>query len=272
MSLALAAAAAPELELELELELSTGIAVAFPRSPMMSAALAGELAGNTRGRFRLGLGAQVRAHVERRYSATFDHPGARLRDYVWPCAPASTRSRAARPWITTASSTACRCSPTPGAPSGTSGPTSRSMCWRWATGCAAWRERWPTASTSARCIRCTTCRTGLLPAVADGCTRAEREVADVDLIVPVFVAGIDADRGPGRAARLVRRRDLDDDLLALAAAAERHSQRAAHLSGADRGDREVGQTVAAGDRSQPRGRDLSRWFGSDAPSPTPSVA
>lgn len=76
MSLAAAAVAAPELEL------STGIAVAFPRSPMVAASLAWELADNTAGRFRLGLGSQVRAHVERRYGVAFDPPGPRLRDYV----------------------------------------------------------------------------------------------------------------------------------------------------------------------------------------------
>src|SRR5690606_14744265 len=63
MSIAAAATAAPSLEL------STGIAVAFARSPIVSAALAWELAENTQGRFRLGLGSQVKAHVERRYGA-----------------------------------------------------------------------------------------------------------------------------------------------------------------------------------------------------------
>jgi probable F420-dependent oxidoreductase len=76
MSIAAAAMAAPALEF------TTGVAVAFPRSPMISASVAWELAGNTGGRFRLGLGSQVRAHVERRYSAAFDPPGPRLRDYV----------------------------------------------------------------------------------------------------------------------------------------------------------------------------------------------
>jgi probable F420-dependent oxidoreductase len=64
------------------LDLATGIAVAFARSPMITAQLAWELADVTGGRFRLGLGTQVRAHVERRYSASFDHPGPRLREYV----------------------------------------------------------------------------------------------------------------------------------------------------------------------------------------------
>lgn len=76
MGLAAAALAAPSLEL------ATGVAVAFPRSPMVSAALAWELAENTGGRFRLGLGSQVRAHVERRYGVDFDPPGPRMKDYV----------------------------------------------------------------------------------------------------------------------------------------------------------------------------------------------
>lgn len=76
MQIAAASMAAPELYF------STGIAVAFPRSPMVTAAVAYELADNTGGRFRLGLGSQVRAHIERRYGTDFARPTARLRDYV----------------------------------------------------------------------------------------------------------------------------------------------------------------------------------------------
>lgn len=65
-----------------DLDLATGIAVAFARSPMVTAQVAWELAQLTEGRFRLGLGTQVRAHIERRYGAEFDHPGSRLREYV----------------------------------------------------------------------------------------------------------------------------------------------------------------------------------------------
>jgi probable F420-dependent oxidoreductase len=65
-----------------EIDILTGVAVAFPRSPMVTAQVAWELAEATGGRFRLGLGTQVRAHVERRYGAEFDHPGPRLREYV----------------------------------------------------------------------------------------------------------------------------------------------------------------------------------------------
>src|ERR1700754_2102391 len=76
LSAAVASQAAPDLEL------STGVAVAFPRSPFVTAAAAWELQEATGGRFRLGLGTQVRTHVVRRYGAAFEHPGPRLRDYV----------------------------------------------------------------------------------------------------------------------------------------------------------------------------------------------
>jgi probable F420-dependent oxidoreductase len=65
-----------------DIDLLTGVAVAFPRSPMVTAANAWELAETSGGRFRLGLGTQVRAHVERRYGSEFEHPGPRLREYV----------------------------------------------------------------------------------------------------------------------------------------------------------------------------------------------
>lgn len=76
MQITAAATAAPQLNF------STGIAVAFPRSPMISAQVAWEMAQNTNGRFRLGLGSQVKGHVERRYSARFDRPAPQMRDYV----------------------------------------------------------------------------------------------------------------------------------------------------------------------------------------------
>lgn len=62
--------------------IGTAIAVAFPRSPMITAQTAWELARASRGRFSLGLGTQVKAHMERRFSVPFEHPAAKLRDYV----------------------------------------------------------------------------------------------------------------------------------------------------------------------------------------------
>ncbi len=65
-----------------DLGTGTAIATAFPRSPMVTAQIAWELAEATKGRFILGLGTQIKAHIERRFSTTYDHPGARLREYV----------------------------------------------------------------------------------------------------------------------------------------------------------------------------------------------
>ena len=76
MMIAAAAQAAPSLHH------STGIAVAFPRSPMISAQIAWELASNTKGKFRLGLGSQVKPHIERRYGVKFEQPAKRMRDYI----------------------------------------------------------------------------------------------------------------------------------------------------------------------------------------------
>ncbi|MPY93397.1 MAG: TIGR03617 family F420-dependent LLM class oxidoreductase [Acidimicrobiia bacterium] len=65
-----------------KLHIGTGVAVAFPRSPMITAKVAWELADLTGGRFDLGLGTQVRAHIERRYGSEFAHPGPRMREYL----------------------------------------------------------------------------------------------------------------------------------------------------------------------------------------------
>ena len=76
-SLAAVAAAGTE-----NLALGTGVAIAFARSPMITAQAAWMLAEATGGNFHLGLGTQVKAHVERRYSAPFDPPGPRMAEYV----------------------------------------------------------------------------------------------------------------------------------------------------------------------------------------------
>ncbi len=76
LPVALAAAATERIEL------GTNIAVAFARSPMSMAQVAWDLQKQSRGRFHLGLGTQVRAHIERRYSMPYDPPVSRLVDYV----------------------------------------------------------------------------------------------------------------------------------------------------------------------------------------------
>lgn len=65
-----------------ELDIGTAVSVAFPRSPMVTAQSAWELAEASGGRFVLGLGTQIKAHIERRFSTVYDRPGPRLREYV----------------------------------------------------------------------------------------------------------------------------------------------------------------------------------------------
>ena len=74
-----------------KLKFGTSIAVAFPRSPMVLAYTAWDLAKSSEGRFILGLGSQVRAHNQRRFSVKFEAPGPKLREVVlalraiWDC-------------------------------------------------------------------------------------------------------------------------------------------------------------------------------------------
>jgi probable F420-dependent oxidoreductase len=64
------------------IRLGTAVAIAFPRSPMMVANLGYDLARNSKGRFVLGLGTQVKGHNERRFSVRWESPGPRLKEYV----------------------------------------------------------------------------------------------------------------------------------------------------------------------------------------------
>jgi probable F420-dependent oxidoreductase len=72
-------------------KLGTAIAVVFPRSPMITAHIAWDLAKASDGRFILGLGTQVKGHNERRFSVKFESPGPRLREAIlamraiWDC-------------------------------------------------------------------------------------------------------------------------------------------------------------------------------------------
>jgi probable F420-dependent oxidoreductase len=63
-------------------ELMTAIAIAFARNPMTCAYLGNDLQLISRGRFILGLGTQVRAHIERRYGQTWSKPNPRMREFV----------------------------------------------------------------------------------------------------------------------------------------------------------------------------------------------
>jgi probable F420-dependent oxidoreductase len=65
-----------------EIELGTSVAIAFSRSPMETAQTAWDLQDLSDGRFVLGLGTQVRAHITRRFSMPWGKPAARMREYI----------------------------------------------------------------------------------------------------------------------------------------------------------------------------------------------
>ena len=76
MTLALAAAQTTTISL------GTGIMVAFGRSPMNTAMMANDVQLLSRGRLVLGLGTQIKPHIEKRYSMPWSHPVPRMREYV----------------------------------------------------------------------------------------------------------------------------------------------------------------------------------------------
>ena len=65
-----------------EVELMTNVAIALPRSPLHLAHAAYDVQLLSGGRFRLGLGSQIRPHVESRYGSTWSRPAARMRETV----------------------------------------------------------------------------------------------------------------------------------------------------------------------------------------------
>jgi probable F420-dependent oxidoreductase len=85
LALAVAGAATEKIELH------TGVAIAFARSPMAVAEVGWDMAASFAGRFVVGLGSQVRAHNERRFSVPWSAPAPRMREYVqvlraiWRC-------------------------------------------------------------------------------------------------------------------------------------------------------------------------------------------
>ena len=66
----------------LGLEVGPAIAVAFGRSPLVVAHTAWDLAAASRGRFLLGLGTQVRGHIERRFGLKWEGPASRMREFI----------------------------------------------------------------------------------------------------------------------------------------------------------------------------------------------
>ncbi len=64
------------------IELDTTVTIAFPRSPMVLAMEAWDLAHYSKGRFNIGLGSQVKGHNERRFGGTWSAPAPRMKEYI----------------------------------------------------------------------------------------------------------------------------------------------------------------------------------------------
>jgi probable F420-dependent oxidoreductase len=76
------AVAAMALTHTTELTVRTSMALAFPRSPMITAYAAWDLREYSGGRFQLGLASQVRGNIVGRFSVPWSEPAARLREYI----------------------------------------------------------------------------------------------------------------------------------------------------------------------------------------------
>jgi probable F420-dependent oxidoreductase len=86
------------------LHVGTNIAVAFARTPMELAMTAWDMQAASGGRFLLGVGTQVRTHIERRFGAAWGQPAARVKDFIqcmhaiWDCWQNGTKPNHAGPF------------------------------------------------------------------------------------------------------------------------------------------------------------------------------
>jgi probable F420-dependent oxidoreductase len=73
------------------IEIGTSIAVAFARNPMLLANIGWDLQAFSKGRFILGLGSQIKPHIEKRFSMPWSHPAPRMSEFIramraiWDC-------------------------------------------------------------------------------------------------------------------------------------------------------------------------------------------
>lgn len=197
LNAAIASQAAPGLNL------STGVAVAFPRSPFVTAATAWELQQATDGRFRLGLGTQVRTHVVRRYGVAFDHPGPRMRDYVLAVKSCFTAFRSGKldhhgefyqlDFITPQWSPGAIDAPDPKVDVAAVNPWMLRMAGEVADGVHVHPIGDPGYL-----------RRHVLPGIAEGAARAGRPASDIEIIVPVMTIVGDTDEERHTERELVR--------------------------------------------------------------------
>jgi len=268
LSCALAAAATESIEI------GTAIAIAFARSPMTLASTAHDLQALSGGRFVLGLGSQIKAHIENRYSMPWSQPARRMRELVlalraiWDTwehgTPLRFEGEFYRHTLMTPMFT-----PTAhghGAPKvflAGVGPRMTEVAGEVADGFISH------GFSSERYLReCT------LPALQRGCERAGRDIDDIEVVAPGFVVtGVD-DAAIEQAAAATRRQmafygstpayrpvlelhgwgDLQSELHAL-------SKRGEWVAMGDLITDEVLETFAVVGRPEEVGRELRRRYG-----------
>lgn len=181
-----------------DIDILTGVAVAFPRSPMVTAEIAWELAEATSGRFRLGLGTQVRAHITRRYGSDFEHPGPRLKEYVVAMQAIFRAFRGDEPLMVDGEFyhldlLPAQWSPGPiGAPNppidvAAVNPWMLRMAGEVANGVHVHPLNHPTYL-----------RETVIPNLREGATKAGRSAEDLEIIVPAFIVPVDGDEARWR--------------------------------------------------------------------------
>ncbi len=184
-----------------QLRLGTAVAIGFARNPMVLANIGHDLARITEGRFVLGLGSQVRPHIERRFSETWSRPAARMRELVlairaiWDCwdgrAPLEFRGEFYRHTIM---APAFDPGPHPhGAPPiflGGFGPRMIGVAGEVADGLIV--HPFNTRRSIERIVQ---------PALAEGAARAGRDAGDVELVWVTMVVTWSTDEERDRALR-----------------------------------------------------------------------
>jgi probable F420-dependent oxidoreductase len=186
------------------IELLTSIAVAFARNPMNLAYLAHDLNAFSGGRFILGLGSQVQAHVTKRFGMPWSEPAARMRELIlalraiWACwyqgEPLAFRGRFYTHTLMTPMFTpARREGPPPRVFLAAVGPHMAEVAGEVADGLIAH------GFTTPRYLREVT-----LPALERGLARSGRSRGEVALCCPVFVATGADERAQAAAARHLR--------------------------------------------------------------------
>lgn len=169
------------------IELGTSIAVAFARNPMTVAQIGWDLQDYSQGRFILGLGSQIKPHIEKRFSMPWGRPVARMREFVlalhaiWACWGDGDRLDFDGEFYTHKLMTPMFVPPRQphGDPKvfvAAVGDRMTEMCGEVADGLLAH------AFTTQRYVREVT-----IPTLTDGIARAGRTRADVEVACPLFV-------------------------------------------------------------------------------------